>query len=84
MSQHMGNRLFKSSPTTCFNPNPTLLGKFRPLVQLLLKIVLANLFQKVRIPGLVDFESLAAVRADDFMHGHSTPSALNTASTGSE
>ena len=35
-----------------------LLGQFEPLVQLLLELVVANLLQDVRIPGLVDLEGL--------------------------
>jgi hypothetical protein len=47
-----------------------LLGQLKALVQLLLKLAVANLFDDVRVPGLVDLECFAAVRADDFMHGY--------------
>jgi hypothetical protein len=46
-----------------------LLGQLQPLVQLLLEGLVAHLLQDVRVAGLVDLEGLAAVRADDVVHG---------------
>ena len=45
-----------------------LFGQFKPLVQLLIELAVANLLQNVRIPGFVNLECFPAVRADDFMH----------------
>ncbi|MDT4867710.1 hypothetical protein FQZ97_1026350 [compost metagenome] len=46
------------------------LGQFQPLVQLLLEIAVAHLLQDVRVAGFVDLECLAAMGADDFVHGY--------------
>ena len=45
------------------------LGQFKALVQSLLKLAIAHLFEDVGIPRLVDLEGFAAVGADDFVHG---------------
>jgi hypothetical protein len=45
-----------------------LLSQCQPFVQLLLELAIANLLQYVRVPSLVDFECLTAVRADDLVH----------------
>jgi hypothetical protein len=45
------------------------LGQFKPILQLLLKNGIANLLQDVGVAGFVEFEGLAAVGADDFVHG---------------
>jgi hypothetical protein len=37
-------------------------------MQLLLERAVANLFQDIGVPRLVDFECFVAVGADDFMH----------------
>ena len=50
-----------------------LLGQFQPLMQLLLEGLVANLLQDVRIPGLINLECLAAVRADDVVHILASP-----------
>lgn len=52
-----------------------LLGQFKPLVQLLHKLAVANLLDDVRVPGLVDLECLSAVGTNDFVRVY-LPSAL--------
>jgi len=52
-----------------FNGAPfVLLGQFKPLAQLLVKLDVVNLLQDIRVPRLVNFESFPAMRTDDVMH----------------
>ena len=46
------------------------LGQLAPLVQLFVKVAIANLLEDVGVPRFVDVEGFAAVGADDFMHGN--------------
>ena len=50
-----------------------LLGQLKPLVQLLLELVVANLLEDVCVPGLVNFECFPAVRANDLVHAYAPP-----------
>ena len=49
-----------------------LLSQLKPLMERLFEFIVANLFDDVGIPRLVDGECLPAVRALDLVHGYAS------------
>ena len=58
----LGTRQFHSVPFVAF-------GQLQSLVQLMLEVAVAHLFEDVGVAGFIDLEGLAAVRANDVVHG---------------